>query len=78
MIFILLPIVGFIISNAYEKHMVASIENELSAYSYSILAIIEVEDNTLVMPEQLLETQSAKITLGISHHQINCGVRSHC
>ena len=57
MIFILLPIVGFIISNAYEKHMVASIENELSAYSYSILAIIEVEDNTLVMPEQLLETQ---------------------
>tara|TARA_R110000737_G_scaffold176266_5_gene201362 strand:- start:3232 stop:4548 length:1317 start_codon:yes stop_codon:yes gene_type:complete len=57
MIFILLPIVGLIISNAYEKHMVASIENELSAYSYSILAIIEVEDNALVMPEQLLETQ---------------------
>lgn len=57
MIFILLPIVGIIISNAYEKHMVASLENELSAYSYSILAIIEVEDNNLVMPEQLLETQ---------------------
>lgn len=57
MIFILLPIVGLIISNAYEKHMVASLKNELSAYSYSILAIIEVENNTLVMPEQLLETQ---------------------
>ena len=57
MIFILLPIVGIIISNAYEKHMVASIENELSAYSYSILAIIEVENNSLVMPEQLLENQ---------------------
>jgi two-component system sensor histidine kinase PhoQ len=57
MIFILLPIVGLIISNAYEKHMVASLENELSAYSYSILAIIEVENNTLVMPEQLLENQ---------------------
>lgn len=57
MIFILLPIVGLIISNAYEKHMVASIENELSAYSYSILAIVEVENNALVMPEQLLETQ---------------------
>ena len=57
MIFILLPIVGIIISNAYEKHMVASLENELSAYSYSILAIIEVEYNTLIMPEQLLETQ---------------------
>ena len=57
MIFILLPIVGLIISNAYEKHMVASIENELSAYSYSILAIVEVENNVLIMPEQLLETQ---------------------
>jgi len=57
MIFILLPIVGLIISNAYEKHMVASLKNELSAYSYSILAIIEVENNTLVMPEQLLENQ---------------------
>lgn len=53
----MLPIVGIIISNAYEKHMVASLENELSAYSYSILAIIEVEDNKLIMPEQLLETQ---------------------
>jgi len=57
MIFILLPIVGLIISNAYEKHMVASLKNELSAYSYSILAIIEVENNVLLMPEQLLETQ---------------------
>jgi two-component system sensor histidine kinase PhoQ len=57
MIFILLPIVGLIISNAYEKHMVASLKNELSAYSYSILAIIEVEDNSLVMPELLLEPQ---------------------
>ena len=57
MIFILLPIVGLIISNAYEKHMVASLKNELSAYSYSILAIIEVENNALLMPEQLLETQ---------------------
>ncbi|WP_259367588.1 ATP-binding protein [Colwellia sp. MB02u-9] len=57
MIFILLPIVGLIISNAYEKHMLASLKNELSAYSYSILAIIEVENNSLLMPEQLLETQ---------------------
>ena len=57
MIFILLPIVGLIISNAYEKHMVASLKNELSAYSYSILAIIEVENNLLIMPDQLLETQ---------------------
>jgi two-component system, OmpR family, sensor histidine kinase PhoQ len=57
MIFILLPIVGIIISNAYEKHMIASLKNELSAYSYSILAIIDVEDNSLIMPDQILETQ---------------------
>lgn len=37
--------------------MLASLKNELSAYSYSILAIIEIENSTLVMPEQLLETQ---------------------
>lgn len=37
--------------------MVASLKNELSAYSYSILAIIEVENNALLMPDQLLETQ---------------------
>jgi two-component system sensor histidine kinase PhoQ len=57
MIFVLLPLVGLIISNAYEKHMIAGINNELSAYSYSILAIVEVENNQLIMPEQLLETQ---------------------
>lgn len=57
MIFVLLPLVGLIISNAYEKHMIAGINNELSAYSYSILAIVEVENNQLLMPEQLLETQ---------------------
>jgi two-component system sensor histidine kinase PhoQ len=57
MIFVLLPLVGLIISNAYEKHMIAGINNELSAYSYSILAIVEVENEQLLMPEQLLETQ---------------------
>lgn len=57
MIFILLPLVGLIISNAYEKHMIAGINNELSAYSYSILAIVEVENNELIMPDELLETQ---------------------
>ncbi|SEK83379.1 two-component system, OmpR family, sensor histidine kinase PhoQ [Colwellia chukchiensis] len=76
MIFILLPIVGIIISNAFEKHMIASIKNELSAYSYAILAIIEVEDDSLIMPEQLLETQfnvsqSGLYALLTSHHDSN-------
>ncbi len=54
---ILLPIVGITISNAYEQHMNASIENELKAYVYSILAVAEVEDQQLAMPEFLLENQ---------------------
>ncbi len=37
--------------------MVRSIENELSAYSYSILAVAEVEQASLVMPEVLIENQ---------------------
>ncbi|WP_246143459.1 ATP-binding protein [Colwellia echini] len=43
--------------NSFEKHMVTSIENELSAYSYSILAVAEVEQASLVMPEVLIENQ---------------------
>lgn len=37
--------------------MMRSIENELSAYSYSILAVAEVEQANLVMPEALIENQ---------------------
>jgi len=57
MVFILLPLVGYTIVNSYEKHMVASVKNELSAYSYSILAVAEVEKHQLQMPEFLLENQ---------------------
>lgn len=57
MIIVLLPIVGLTISNAYEQHMKASINNELSAYSFSILAVAEIENAELMMPEQLLEAQ---------------------
>ncbi len=37
--------------------MVRSLENELSAYSYSILAVAEVEQAGLIMPEALIENQ---------------------
>lgn len=37
--------------------MKRSIENELSAYSYSILAVAEVEQAELIMPEALIENQ---------------------
>ena len=57
MVIIILPSVAFIIMNSFEKHIMRSIENELSAYSYSILAVAEVEQANLVMPEALIENQ---------------------
>jgi len=56
-IVVLLPLLSFIISNAYQKHMKVSIENELVAYSYSILSVAEVEQGQLLMPEVLVENQ---------------------
>lgn len=57
MTLVLLPIVGFTIINAYEQHMETSIKNELKAYGYSILAVAEIEDRKLNVPEFLLENQ---------------------
>ena len=57
MVMLILPIVAFFISSAYQKHMNASVENELVAYSYSILAVAELENGQLFMPEALAENQ---------------------
>ena len=57
MVLVLLPLLGLTIVNAYEKHMIGSIKNELSAYSYSILAVAEVDEQQLQMPDLLLENQ---------------------
>jgi len=57
MVVIILPTIAFIIMSSFEKHMTRSIENELSAYSYAILAVAEVEQAELIMPELLIENQ---------------------
>jgi len=57
MIIILLPIVGVTLSNAFEQQLYISLKNELKASSYSIFTVAEVENNTLVMPELLLDNQ---------------------
>lgn len=56
-VFILLPTTGYIISNAYEKHMKASVEKELIAHAYAVLAVADIEQEKLKMPEVLLENQ---------------------
>jgi len=65
MTFIILPIIGFTLSNAFERQIVTSIKKELTAYSYSILAVAEVNDGNLFMPEQLLENQFNVIQSGL-------------
>ena len=57
MILLVLPVIGYTISNAFEQKLTQAIKRELSAYSYAILAVTEVDNNQLLMPEQLLENQ---------------------
>ncbi len=57
MVIIILPIIGVTLHNAFEKQIRSSVKNELSAYSYAILAVAEVENQSLFMPEQLLDNQ---------------------
>lgn len=54
---VMLPIIGFTLTKAFEKQLMLAIQNELKAYSYSIFTVAEVENNQLLMPELLLETQ---------------------
>lgn len=54
---VMLPIIGLTLTKAFEKQLVLAIQNELKAYSYSIFTVAEVENNQLLMPELLLETQ---------------------
>ena len=54
---VMLPIIGYTLSNAFERQLNLSIKNELNAYSYSIFTVAEVENNQLLMPDSLLENQ---------------------
>ena len=65
MIVIILPIIGFTLSKAFEKQIISSVKNELTAYSYSLLSVAEVDEQTLFMPEQLLENQFNVIQSGL-------------
>jgi len=65
MIIIVLPIIGLTLKNAFEVQVKSAVKNELSAYVYSILAVAEVENQQLFMPEQLLENQFNVIESGL-------------
>jgi len=57
MTMVMLPIIGFTLSNAFERQLSLSIKNELKAYSYSIFTVAEIENNQLLMPDSLLENR---------------------
>ncbi len=57
MVIVMLPIIGITLTNAFDKQLASAMKNELSAYSYSILAVAEVENQQLIMPDALLESQ---------------------
>jgi two-component system sensor histidine kinase PhoQ len=64
-ILFILPVIGITLNNAFEEHIKTSIKNELIAYSYSILAVAEVEQKQILMPEQLLQTRFNVIDSGL-------------
>jgi two-component system sensor histidine kinase PhoQ len=57
MTIVLLPVVGLTLTKAFERQLSDALENELTAYSYSILTVAEVDNSQLLMPEYLLENQ---------------------
>ena len=57
MTIVMLPVIGFTLTKAFERQLSVAMKSELIAYSYSILTVAEVDNNQLVMPEYLLENQ---------------------
>ena len=64
-ILVLLPLIGITLNDAFKQQVNSAAESELSAYIYSILAVAEVENNQLQMPELLLENQFNTIQSGL-------------
>jgi two-component system sensor histidine kinase PhoQ len=62
---IFLPLVGVGLNDAVRKQIETAAESELNAYVYSILAVAEVEDMQLQMPEALLEDRFNLIQSGL-------------
>ncbi len=57
MTIVMLPVIGLTLTKAFERQLSVSLENELIAYSYSILTVAEVDERQLLMPDYLLENQ---------------------
>ncbi|MFT5282136.1 MAG: two-component system sensor histidine kinase PhoQ [Yoonia sp.] len=64
-IVVVLPSIGIALNNAFERQVRANVKEQLNAYFYSILAVTEIENGELQMPEALLENQFNVINSGL-------------
>jgi two-component system sensor histidine kinase PhoQ len=64
-VLILLPIIGFTLNDAFKEQIYASAKEELSAYMYSVLAITEVDQGQVLLPDYLLENRFNLINSGL-------------
>lgn len=65
LIVVLLPIIGLALNNAFKQQVMINTQDQLSAYLYSVLAVTDMEDGELLMPERLLENQFNVINSGL-------------
>jgi two-component system sensor histidine kinase PhoQ len=64
-IVVVLPSIGIALNNAFEQQVRANVQDQLNAYFYSVLAVTEIENDELLMPEVLLENQFNVINSGL-------------
>lgn len=65
LIVVLLPLIGFAITDAFSEQVKTAAKNELSAYVYAILAVTEVENQQVEIPELILENRFNLIQSGL-------------
>lgn len=65
LIVLLLPSIGIALNNAFKQQVLSNTQDQLSAYLYSVLAVTEMEQGELFMPERLLENQFNVIGSGL-------------
>ena len=64
-ILVLLPLIGIALNDAFTEQVKSATQNELSAYVYSILAVTEVDNQQISIPELVLENRFNLVQSGL-------------
>lgn len=65
LILVVLPAIGFTVNSAFERQIALSIENQLNAYLYGVLAVTDIENEDISLPPHLVENQFNVIGSGL-------------